>query len=90
MFGPMPSRSRWSRRSLVEAVAWSGAALVEWSVHWGAAAASVVVVHLAGYFRRERPVLAAGFVAGAILLPVPLGVSFDDIVGDRACFRSLG
>ncbi len=78
MFGPMPSRSRWSRRSLVEAVAWSGAALVEWSLHWGAAAASVVAVGLAGYFRRERPVVAAAFAAAAILLPLPLGVSFDD------------
>lgn len=69
--------SRWWRPG-VEAAAWSGLALLEWSLHWSGAAAAVVAVGLAAYFRRQRPLLAAALLAVGILLPVQLGIPADD------------
>ncbi|HEV2811041.1 MAG TPA: histidine kinase [Acidimicrobiales bacterium] len=78
----MPRWLRWSwRQAGVEAAAWSGVALLEWSLHWSAAAVSVVPVGLAAYFRRQRPVLAAALLSVAILLPVQLGWPFDHPAG---------
>lgn len=73
---------RWPwRQAGVEAAAWSGVALLEWSLHWSAAAVSVVPVGLAAYFRRQRPVLAAALLSVAILLPAQLGWPFDHPAG---------
>lgn len=81
----MPRWVRWSwSKPGVEAAAWSGVALLEWSFHWSGAAVSVVPVGLAAYFRRQRPVLAAALLGVAILLPVQFGWPFDHPAGPYA------
>jgi hypothetical protein len=67
-----------SPKAIIEAAAWSTAALLEWSTHWSAAAASTVAGGIAAYLRRQRPVAAAAALATGFLLQTQLGVSVAD------------